>query len=77
MNCKKNLPKKLCAIILTPLLLSACAKNFQSSKATYNIYQTDCLRLSAGEIVHTKDGTYIPQCDEIWYAPKFVERLAK
>ena len=46
-----------------------------ASKATYNIYQPDCLRLEAGRAIQTLDGVYTPQTSEVWYSPKFVDGL--
>lgn len=66
---------RLCATILIALTLSACTLSSSASKATYNIYQPDCLRLEAGKAIQTLDGVYTPQTSEVWYSPKFVDRL--
>jgi hypothetical protein len=33
------------------------------------MYQPRLLRLERGQVIATRDGTYLPQADEIWHSP--------
>lgn len=60
-------------LLLTTLLLTSC----QSQKIDKQIYQPEQLFLEAGKEIHTKEGRYSPQTDEIWFSARKVEELEK
>lgn len=57
-------------LLLTTLLLTSC-----QSKTDLTLYQPDQLFLQAGAKIPTKNGTHVPQFDEIWFSAKKVEDL--
>lgn len=62
---------RLCAIgatLLLSTLLTSCASVSSVPKASPQIYQPPVLRIYAGQEIHTRDGRYLPQQDEVWHS---------
>lgn len=72
---KKSLPCALAAMTLVSFALIGCANVSPAPQATQQIYQPRVLRLTAGQIVSTRDGQYRPQTDEVWHSARAFEQL--
>lgn len=65
-----------CLALSTSALLIGCSTVSpvpEASSAHSRLYQPRILRLEAGQVIATKDGTYLPQQDEMWHSPQAFE----
>lgn len=56
-------------------VLTSCASKSSAPEASWQIYQPRVLRLKAGSPVATRDGTYLPQVDEVWHSDSAYRQL--
>ena len=65
----------LLAISLSAMLIgcSTVSPAPEASSAHSRLYQPRLLRLAAGQVIATKDGTYLPKQDEVWHSPQAFE----
>lgn len=64
-------PSSACAraaLLLTTLLLTACASVSSAPRVSPQLYQPRVLRLEARQLISTRDGVYVPQTDETWHS---------
>ena len=62
---------KACVIVglmWTALWATGCSSVSLPKRPTLNIYQAPLLRLTKGTRVHTKEGVYEAQADEVWHS---------
>lgn len=62
---------KLCAapaILLASCSLTSCAHVSSAPRESRSLYQPPVLRLEAGQAIATRDGTHLPQTDELWHS---------
>ncbi len=55
-------------ILLTGLLLTACAQRSPTVEDSMQLYSPDTLEILAGTKIQTKQGLYRAQVDERWYS---------
>ena len=70
---KMNLLKKsknlgILVIAMTLPALTSCGNGSVWKMSNLNIYQPSTLRLKKNNPVHTQDGLYTPQTDEVWHS---------
>ena len=58
------------ALIAATIGLTSCGLNYSKKKEELNIYQPSILSLEKGKPIHTKDGIYTPETDEVWHSDK-------
>ena len=56
------------ALLLTVLLLNACASRSPTVADSMQLYSPDTLEIQAGTTIQTKQGIYKAQSDERWYS---------
>lgn len=67
---KRSTP--FCAALLAiglSAMLTGCATGSREPVASSALYQPRILRLEAGQVIATRDGTYLPKHHEVWHSP--------
>lgn len=66
------------ALLLTVLLLNACASRSPTVADSMQLYSPDTLEIPAGTTIQTKQGLYKAQSDERWYsADLYMKRVTE
>ena len=67
---------KLALVLMSVLVLTACASKSPTPESNMRLYSPSSLHLKAGTKVETIHGTYIPQVDEIWHShAEYMQRV--
>lgn len=77
---RSPMKSRACALLAALLItsgLTSCATVSSPARASLEIYQPRVLRLEAGQVIATRDGTYIPQADETWHSAAAYELLER